>query len=228
MLPQRWIRWRRRQVPHVFASGKRVSGVARSTASPAKFGSGLQMTTASPNKSVNTDAQGRPATAPRLSLVAGYVRRYEGMALSAYSGKTFRLRTARVRCLGVPAGSLFWGWHGRRSLLTRYNAFGAGRSSRAVAPASLAQVVGASLSGAQSFWAAASALGAKVAFKPTWSAQPGAMPPCSFQHRRASATASHNKSMHTDTQVLAAARLRFPGAGDFRRYMAQEAALLPS
>ena len=28
------------------------------------------------NKSVNADAQGRPAAAPRLSLVAGYVRRY--------------------------------------------------------------------------------------------------------------------------------------------------------
>lgn len=28
------------------------------------------------NKSVNADAQGRPAAAPRRSLVAGYVRRY--------------------------------------------------------------------------------------------------------------------------------------------------------
>jgi hypothetical protein len=27
------------------------------------------------NKSVNTDAQGRPAALPRRSLVAGYVRR---------------------------------------------------------------------------------------------------------------------------------------------------------
>ena len=205
-------------MPHVFASGKRASGVARSTASPAKFGSGLQMTTASPNKSVNTDAQGRTATAPRRSLVAGYVRRYEGMALSASSVKTFRFRTARVRYLGVLALSLLWGWHGRRSCWPRSKLVSAGRTSGATAPASLAQVVGASLSGAQSFCAAANVLGAKVAFAPTWSAQPGAMPPCSFQHCRASATASHNKSMHTDTQVLAAARLRFPGAGDFRRY----------
>jgi hypothetical protein len=30
---------------------------------------------ASDNKSVNTDAQGRPAASPRLSLVAGYVQR---------------------------------------------------------------------------------------------------------------------------------------------------------
>ena len=32
--------------------------------------------------------------------------------------------------------------------------------------------------------------------------------------------ASVNRSMHTDTQVLAASRLRFQGAGDFRRYEA--------
>ena len=166
------------------------------------------------NKSVNTDVLS--AGVARL-LAAGYVRRYEGMALSAYSGKTFRLRTARVRCLGVPAGSLFWGWHGRRQCRPRSKLVCGGRSSRAVAPASLAQVVGASLSGGQSFWAATNRLGAKVAFRPIWSAQPESMPPCSFHQGRASATASHNKSMHTDTQVLAAARLRFPGAGDFRR-----------
>ena len=33
--------------------------------------------------------------------------------------------------------------------------------------------------------------------------------------------ASDNKSMHTDTQVLAASRLRFQGAGDLRRYRAK-------
>jgi hypothetical protein len=32
---------------------------------------------ASDNKSVNADAQGRPAAAPHRTLVAGYVRRYE-------------------------------------------------------------------------------------------------------------------------------------------------------
>ena len=169
------------------------------------------------NRSVNADAQSRPAAAPRRSLVAGYVRRYEGMALSASSGKTFRPRTARMRYLGLSTGSLLWGWHGRRSCWPRSKVVSAGRTTRATAPASLAQVVGASLSGGQSFWAAANGLGTKVAFKPRWSAQPRAMPPCSFHHGRARATASHNKSIHTDTQVLAAARLRFPGAGDFRR-----------
>ena len=40
------------------------------------FKGGLALAWAgSDNRSVNTDAQGRPAAAPRLSLVAGYVRR---------------------------------------------------------------------------------------------------------------------------------------------------------
>ena len=172
----------------------------------------------SANKSVNADAQGRPAASPRRSLVAGYVRRYEGMALSASSEKTFRPRTARVRCLGAPAWSLLWGRHAWHSRLCRSMVFGAGRNASATAPASLALVAGASPMGLRAWVAIRNLVGARVALLPARFAQPGAVPPCSLHHGRASATASHNKSMHTDTQVLAAARLRFPGAGDFRRY----------
>ena len=166
------------------------------------------------NKSIDTDVLS--AGLARLPA-AGHLRRYEGMALSSSSGKTFRPRTARVRCLGVPIGSLFWGWHGRRPCRPRSKLVCAGRSARAVAPASLAQVVGAPLSGEQSFWAAANGLGAKVAFKPTWSAQPESMPPYSFQHRRASAKASHNRSVNADAQSGFAAAPRLSLAAGYVR-----------
>ena len=138
--------------------------------------------------------------------------------MNASSEKTFRFRTARVRGLGAPAWSLVWGRHAWHSLLCGSTVFGAGRNASATAPASLALVSGASPAGLRAWVAIRNLVGARVAFLPARSAQPESMPPCSFQHHRASATASHNKSMHTDTQVLAAARLRFPGAGDFRRY----------
>jgi len=89
---------------------------------------------------------------------------------------------------------------------------------RAVALISLAQLAGASPVGAQAWWAMASTSGAKAALTPVRFAPAGAMPPCSLHHRRASATAAHNKSIHTDVQVLpAASRPRLMGAGDFQR-----------
>ena len=45
------------------------------------------------NSSVNADAQGRPAAAPRHSLAAGYVRRYTaGQALDANTFCIYNLR----------------------------------------------------------------------------------------------------------------------------------------
>jgi hypothetical protein len=89
---------------------------------------------------------------------------------------------------------------------------------RAIAPASLAQVAGASPVGAPTWLAMKDTFGAKAVFTPAWSAPAKAMPPCSLHHRRASATAAHNRSIHTDAQVLsAAARPRLKGAGDFQR-----------
>ena len=118
--------------------------------------------------------------------------RYEGMALNARSKKTRQPRSARVRGLGAPAWSLFWGWHVRRSRLSRAMVLGARRDCSATAPASLAQVVGASPMGACASVAVTNTDGVRVALVPAWFAQPGAMPPCSRHHRRASATASHN------------------------------------
>ena len=160
------------------------------------------------NKSVNADAQSRFATASRRSLVAGYVRRYEGMALSASSGKTFRFRTARVRGLGAPAWSLVWGWHAWHSLLCGSMVFGAGRNASATAPASLALVSGASPAGLQAWVVITNSVGARIAFLRGRSAQPGAMPPCSGHNSSMRATASHNRSVNADAQGRPAAAPR--------------------
>jgi hypothetical protein len=91
-------------------------------------------------------------------------------------------------------------------------------SSVAFAPASLAQAAGASPMGAQALLGIATEVSARVAFTPARSAPAKAMPPCSLHHRGASATAAHNRSIHTDAQVLSAAsRPRLIGAGDFQR-----------
>jgi hypothetical protein len=90
--------------------------------------------------------------------------------------------------------------------------------SFSIAPASLAQVAGAARMGERKASAVANGIGAQVAFMPASSARFGAMPPCSLHHRRASATAAHNRSIHADAQVLsAAARPRLMSAGDFQR-----------
>lgn len=157
------------------------------------------------NRSVNADDPSRPAAAPRRPLVAGYVRRYEGMVLSVPSKTALRPRTVRGGALGrhlpgVPA----WlrGWPQVSSPLSQFRSMVlcSGRNARATAPASLAHVVGTSPVGAVAALAASHGVGAKAVFVAGRFAQPGAMPPCSLHHRRASATAAHNKSVNTAAQ----------------------------
>ena len=161
------------------------------------------------NRSVNADAQSRSAAAPRLSLVAGYVRRYEGKAFGGPSKTSLPPHSARVGALvgtsqacqhGCPGGrKRIWPLSQSRSMVLC-----TGRTSRATAPASLAHVVGTARVGTATALAASNMFGLRAVFAQLLFASPGAVP--------------HNRSIHTDAQVHRAAQRRlFMGAGDLRR-----------
>ena len=123
------------------------------------------------------------------------------MALNASNVKALRPRTAPARSkLGLFSGGSMVGIV---AVSLQRHSLRAGSVS--AAPASLARMVGASRMGAQTRSAVMTRFGAKLAFLSAWFAQAGAMPPCSLHHRRASATASHNKSVNTDAQGRPAA-----------------------
>jgi hypothetical protein len=178
------------------------------------------------NRSVNADAQSRPAALPRRSLVAGYVRRYrskmnEVVAHALAPGMALRLAVA-----------IESGWrHGPRvsfALALHAGGHRSGGLQRHSAPArhSVQQALKPQhFSGGPSRafgWAAVQRAVAPATAKDGCRVRGGI---AAASGRSAvnlglalARAASDNKSMHTDVQVLpAASRPRLMAAGDFQR-----------
>jgi hypothetical protein len=212
--------------------GRRVGLDCRSARSVRA--SGIQVATLEglavlPNRSFDTDAQVLPCAARTRLVCAGQVRRYRSKMKEVVAHALAPCMTLR---LPVAFES---GWrHGRRSswaLALHAGGHRSGGMQSLSAPARHAAQQALKpqhFSGGPSRAFGGAALQRRVApatAKDGCRALGGvASASCRLAVRVGLAlarAASDNKSMHTDVQVLAALRLRFPAAGDFQRYRSE-------